>query len=135
MAARPLWYWLLAGALIGFGVIGILSIGFPFLLVGCGLLMYGVIRFRFRGFWAFLVGFGTLPAIILIVDILTAPAPCTGQPLMLPPHVSSISCGSIPPSYSTLAIFFACTALLGGGWPLLRILLRRLRARRSSRAP
>lgn len=131
MAARQLFYWLLAGALIGFGVIGILSIGFPFLLVGCGLVIYGIIRFRFRGFWAFLVGFGTLPAIILMVDILTAPPPCTGQPLLLPPHVSSISCGYIPPSYYNLAIFFGCTALLGGVWPLLRVLLRRLRARRS----
>ena len=120
MAAPQQFYWLLAGALIGFGLIAILSIGFPFLLVGCGLVIYGIIRFRFRGFWAFLVGFGALPALILAAQLVGSPLPpCTGT--------SRGDC--YPPAYSTLAIFFGGIALLGGVWPLLRVLLRRLRTR------
>jgi len=75
MAAPQHFYWLLAGALIGFGLIAILSIGFPFLFVGCGLVIYGIIRFRFRGFWAFLVGFGALPALILSAQLVGSPLP------------------------------------------------------------
>jgi len=120
-----LFYWIVAGALIGFGVIGILSIGLPFLLIGLGMVVYGIIRFRARGFWAALIGFGTLPAFILIVDIITAPPPCNGQPLVLPPNASSVSCGYIPTSYYILAVFFGAIALLGMAWPLLQ----RLRSR------
>ena len=40
VSTPPLFYWLLAGVLTGFGVIALLSIGIPFLLVGCSLLMY-----------------------------------------------------------------------------------------------
>jgi len=133
MAAPQVFYWLLAGALIGFGLIGILSIGFPFLLVGCGMLIYGIIRFRFREFWAFLVGLGILPALILAVQLVGYPLPTctvtsTGLSYESPPGTTSSGC--YPPGYYTLAIFFGCTALLGGIWPLLRVLLRRLRTRR-----
>ena len=123
MAARQLFYWLLAGTLVGFGVIAILSIGFPFLLVGCGLVIFGIIRFRFKGFWAFLVGFGALPALILTAQLVGSPLPTC-----LP---GSTNGNCYPPSYYNLAIFFGCTALLGGVWALLRVLLRRLRVRRS----
>jgi hypothetical protein len=115
-----LFYWLVAGALTGFGVIGILSIGFPFLLAGLGMVIYGVIRFKARGFWAALIGFGTLPALILIWDIISAPPPCTGQVLTLPPDTSSVSCGYIPDSYYLMAVIFGVIALVGMVWPLLR---------------
>ena len=115
-----LFYWLIAGALTGFGVIGILSIGFPFLLAGLGMVIFGVIRFKARGFWAALIGFGTLPALILIGDIITAPPPCTGQILTLPPNTSSVSCGYIPDSYYIMAGIFGAIALVGMAWPLLR---------------
>lgn len=132
MAALQLFYWLLAGALIGFGLIGILSIGFPFLVVGCGLVIYGIIRFGFRGFWASLVGLGAVPALILAVQLVGSPMPtCTvtssGLSYTSPPGATSGGC--YPPAYSTLAIFFGGIALLGGVWPLLRVLLRRLRTR------
>ena len=132
MAAPQHFYWLLAGALIGFGLIGILSIGFPFLLVGCGLLIYGIVRFRFRGFWAFLVGFGVLPALILAAQLVGSPLPtCTvtasGVSYTSPPGVTNGGC--YPPSYYTLAIFFGGVALLGGIWPLLLVFLRRLHTR------
>jgi hypothetical protein len=112
-------YWMVAGALIGFGAIGILSIGLPFLFIGLGMVTYGIIHFRARGFWAALIGFGTLPALILIVDILTAPPPCTGQPLTLPPN-TSMSCSYIPDSYYIMAVIFGAIALVGMAWPLLR---------------
>ena len=115
-----LFYWMVAGALIGFGVIGILSIGLPFLLIGLGMVIYGVIRFKARGFWAALIGFGTLPALILIGDIITAPQACTGQTLTLPPNTSSVSCGYIPDSYYIMAVIFGAIALVGMVWPLLR---------------
>lgn len=120
-----LFYWMVAGALTGFGVIGIFSIGLPFLLIGLGMVIYGVARFKARGFWAALIGFGTLPALILIGDIITAPPPCTGQVLTLPPNTSSVSCGYIPDSYYIMAGIFGAIALVGMIWPLLR----RLRTR------
>lgn len=132
MPAAQLFYWLLAGALTGLGMIAILSIGFPFLLVGCALMIYGIILFRFKGFWAFLVGFGALPALLLAAQLVGSPmSTCTvtstGLSYQSPPDTTSSGC--YPPSYYTLAIFFGCTALLGGVWPLLRVLLRRLRTR------
>ncbi len=120
-----LFYWMVAGALAGFGVIGILSIGLPFLLIGLGMVIYGVVRFKARAFWGALIGFGTLPALILIGDIITAPPPCTGQILTLPPNTSSVSCGYIPDSYYIMAGIFGAIALVGMIWPLLR----RLRTR------
>jgi hypothetical protein len=42
-------YWLLTGALIGIGYIAILSIGFPFLILGLILLTVGAIRLGGRG--------------------------------------------------------------------------------------
>ncbi len=121
-----LFYWMVAGALIGFGLISILSIGLPFLLIGLGMVTYGIVRFRARGFWAALIGFGTLPAFILIVDIITASPPCNGQPLILLPNASSVSCRSIPTSYYILAVFFGAIALLGMAWTLLRRLRSRI---------
>jgi hypothetical protein len=57
---------------------------------------------------------------------------CTGTSTSLsyesPPGTTSGGC--YPPDYYTLAIFFGCTTLLGGVWPLLHLLLRRLRTRR-----
>lgn len=120
-----LFYWMVAGALAGFGVISIFSIGLPFLLIGLGMVTYGIIRLRARGFWAALIGFGTLPALILIVDILTAPPSCNGQPLIIPPNAPGVSCSGIPDSYYIMAVIFGAIALLGISWPLLR----RLRAR------
>ena len=134
MAVRQFFYWLLAGALIGFGLIGMLSIGFPFLLVGCGLALYGIIRSKFRGLWASLVGFGSLPAIILVAQ-LAGSTICTVTSSGVTYSSGSGSSGGsgsgscYPPSYYSFAIFFGCIALLGAVWPLLRVLLRRLRPR------
>jgi hypothetical protein len=48
IVARTL-YWLLTGALIGFGVSGMASIGLPFLLLGLLLVIVGAIRLGARG--------------------------------------------------------------------------------------
>lgn len=129
MSAPQNFYWLLAGAFTGFGLIGILSIGLPFLLVGCAMVIYGVIRFRFSGFWAFLVGFGLLPALFLVVQLVGFPmSTCTVTSTGLSYESSGATSGGCYPSaYYTLAIFSGCIALLGGAWPLLK---RRLRTRR-----
>ena len=53
--SRSCWrigYWLLTGALIGFGMIAILSIGSLFLLLGVMLLVVGALRVGPRGIWA-----------------------------------------------------------------------------------
>lgn len=126
MAVRQFFYWLLAGALIGFGLIGLLSIRFPFLLVGCGLALYGIIRSKFREFWASLVGFGSLPAIILVAQ-LAGSTVCTVTSSGVTDSSSSGSSSCYPLSYYSFAIFFGCIASLGAAWPLLRVLLRRLR--------
>ena len=66
MSIGRMLYWLLTGALIGFGCIAILSIGFAFLMLGLILLPVGAIRLGGRGLWAALVGLGGLPALILV---------------------------------------------------------------------
>src|SRR5258707_12811164 len=86
-------YWLLTGALIGFGVIAILSIGFPFLLLGLILVVFGAIQLGGAGLWAALVGFGGLPALILVWDLTSAPWACaspTGESSL--PNINYFSC-------------------------------------------
>jgi hypothetical protein len=109
-------YWLITGALLGIGLISILSIGLPLLLTGLILLIAGLIRLRVRNLWALLVGFGGLPALVLILDIITAPPRCTGQPLMVPPGGGSASCGFIPTSYYVFAVVFGLITLAGFAW-------------------
>jgi hypothetical protein len=69
-------YWLLTGALLGVGFIAILSIGSLFVLLGVLLLVFGALRVGQRGIWAAFVGFGALPAGILIWDVTSAPWAC-----------------------------------------------------------
>lgn len=130
MVTRQHFYWLLTGGLVSFGLLGILSIGWPFLLVGCGMLIYALIRRRFSGFWAFLVGFGALPALILAIQFAMTPLPtCTVTPTGISYQTTQSSPGTTggcyPPDYYTLVVFFGAMALLGVIWPLLRGFLRR----------
>ncbi|HZS79776.1 MAG TPA: hypothetical protein VFA41_24410 [Ktedonobacteraceae bacterium] len=130
MATRQRFYWLLTGGLVSFGFLGILSIGLPFLLVGIGMLIYAIIRGRFNGFWAFLVGFGALPALILAIQFVMSPLPtCTVTPTGISYQSSQSSPGTTggcyPPGYYTMVIFFGVIALLGIIWPLLTGFFRR----------
>ena len=56
-------YWAAAGALAGCGLIGLMTIGWPFLLAGAFLALVGLPLLRTRGIWALFVGFGGLPAL------------------------------------------------------------------------
>ena len=56
-------YWA-AGALAGFGLIRLMTIGGPFLLAGAVLALAGLILLRTKGIWALFVGFGGLPALV-----------------------------------------------------------------------
>ena len=62
-------YWTTAGALVGFGMIGLVTVGAPFLLAGLVLALAGLVFLRTGGLWAFFVGFGGLPALVFLVHI------------------------------------------------------------------
>jgi hypothetical protein len=98
-------YWFVAGALLGFGVIAILSIGVLFLLAGLIMVVIGAIRFGARGLWAGLIGFGLVPMLILLNDL--------QQPIQ--PE-------STAQAYQMLAIIFGAIALLGLVWGLVAAL-------------
>lgn len=107
-------YWLVVGAALGVGVIGILSIGLPFLVAGLILLLVGSRTVGFRGAAGILIGSGSLPAVLLLRAILTAPPPCTAaiQP--------GQECGAVPATYTTMAVLFAGLAVLGLLAPMVR---------------
>lgn len=73
MSIRRAGYWFMTGTLIGFGGIGILSIGLPFIVLGIVLVTVGLIRVRGQEWWAALVGFGGVPALILVWDVTSRP--------------------------------------------------------------
>ena len=122
MRNRRLFYWLLAGFLLGAGLIifDIYFIAWPVILIGLVMVIVGIFRFRSPEFWAILIGLGGVPAAIFVFDLVTAGPPCTSNGLMVPPGGSSASCGNIPQSYYDFAIFFTVIALMGVGGLLLR---------------
>jgi hypothetical protein len=65
-------YWLLAGALLGFGLMAAFSIGIPFFLLGLFVALYRVWRIGGRGFGLVLAGMGLLPLVYLSLRYLTA---------------------------------------------------------------
>jgi hypothetical protein len=64
-------YWLLSGALLGFGLIGVFSIGIPFFFLGAIMTLYGIRRRGGKGFGLVLVGMGAVPALYLIIRSFT----------------------------------------------------------------
>ena len=126
-------YWLLTGAVIGFGIIAILSIGLPFLILGALLAVFGAVRLGIREFWVGVVSAGLVPAGILLWDVTTGPWGCipanggaTSQT-----GVSYYNCVNTPvgtlTTYHVLAFWFGVVALLGFAWPLLVLVVRRVR--------
>ena len=65
-------YWLLAGALLGFGLMAAFSIGIAFFLPGMFLALYRVWRVGGRGFGLVLVSMGLLPLVYLPLRYFTA---------------------------------------------------------------
>jgi hypothetical protein len=125
-------YWLATGALLGFGFIGIWSIGLPFLVLGLGMVVFGAIRRWYAGAWAALVGLGGLPSLILLADLLSAPWACLpggGVAFTTPSHVDYYSCVQTPlgplTTYHVLAAVFAVIALVGIAWGVFEALRRR----------
>lgn len=130
MSSGRLLYWLLTGACLGFGVIAILSIGIFFLAAGLILLVVGAIRLGGHGIWAALVGFGALPAAILLYDVTSGPWGCiTPGGGESPGGSSYYNCVQTPfgvlTSYHVMAAGFLVIALAGLVWPLLALLFRR----------
>ena len=72
-------YWALAGALVGIGGFLLYSLGVPLLLIGLGLLAYGVgRRLRLDYVWATLVTLGLVPAGLVAFDYLATRPPAAG---------------------------------------------------------
>ena len=120
------WYWIIAGGLTGFALLGGWLLG---LLLGGALLVVSAILWRGKEFWLAVVAVGALPALILAFDIITAPPPCPTTIVMTSPDQSYYTCGELGPGYYELAAIFAGIALLGIAWPLARWLWTRQRAR------
>jgi len=122
-------YWLLTGALLGVGVISILSIGSLFVLLGVLLVVLGALRIGARGIWAASVGIGAATACILIWDVVSAPWACEGGDAV--PNVNYYSCVDTPfgplTTYHVMAFLFGLIALLGLAWPLAQRLWMRSR--------
>jgi hypothetical protein len=139
MANRRTRYWLLTGAVIGFGVIAILSIGLPFLVLGLAMVAFGIVRMGIRGLWAVVVGVGVLPAAILLWDVSSGPWACEPQSGVVNIVSTSAGGGSYYPcvqtpigtltTYHVMAFWFGVIALLGLAWPLVGLLIQRARGR------
>jgi len=124
-------YWLLAGALLGLGVIAILSIGIFVLPIGLILLAFGAIRYRGRRMWVALVGFGVAPALLLLWDVTSRPWACNpGGPgltgAITQPGVDDYTCVNtfVGPltTYHVMAAIFGAIALVGLLWGLAALL-------------
>lgn len=131
-------YWLLVGALLGIGVISILSIGVILLAVGLILLIVGVARFGGKGLLAAMVGFGAGPALLLLWDVTSMPWACqpangvtsspivqSGQTYTSPNYFTCVNTfmGPLTP-YHVLAAGFGAVALIGVLIGLVTLLLR-----------
>jgi hypothetical protein len=132
--SRLMWriaYWLLTGALLGVGFIAILSIGSLFVLLGVLLVVLGALRVGPRGIWAALVGFGAVPAAILIWAVTSMPGACEGRDAL--PNVNYFSCVDTPlgplTTYHVMALFFGVIVLAGLVWPLARMVWTRTSSR------
>lgn len=91
-------YWAITGALIGVGVIAILSIGIFLLAASVPLIIIGAVRGWWRELWAGLVGFGVAPMLILLADL---------------QNRASIQPASTADTYQAMAIVFGAIAAVG----------------------
>ena len=121
--ARP-WqhivYWCIMGAVLGFGLIGMMTIGLPFLLIGVLMVVYGASRVGKTGVWGLLVGFGALPALFLLPPYFFLEPCAPGTVLSIPadaPPGTVVSCsGPVPQAYLYLGLVFAAVAVIGLVW-------------------
>jgi len=107
--------------MMGFGLIGLMTIGFPFVVVGLAMAVVGVWKPGIGGAWGILIGFGGLPALVFLSHIVqgvrTALNPyCAqlgGPGTPIPPPVGPVECAFIPGSYYVMFAIFTAIALLG----------------------
>lgn len=136
MVARRIILWLIAGASLGFGILGILSIGLPFVVLGVVLgvvlLGFSLGRYGLKTAWAFLIGLGVLPAAILLYDVSRAPWACDVPGAGVEssqPGVRYYTCVDTPvgtlTAYHVMAAVFGAIALLGVLTALVAWLVRR----------
>ncbi len=124
-------YWLVTGAVLGLGVISILSIGLLLLPIGLILLAFGAFRFGARRMWATVVGFGAAPALLLLWDVMSQPWACNpGGPGVsgstTQTGVSYYTCVNtfvgLLTTYHVMAAVFGAIALVGLLWGLAALL-------------
>ena len=120
-------YWIATGAVIGFGVIGLMTVGFPFVVVGLVLVLVGLWRPGPSGAWGLLVGTGPLAALVfpshMVQGLRTAFNPYCheqGPGTTMPPPAGPVECALIPGSYYVMFTILAAIALVGVALGLLR---------------
>ena len=119
MRTREPLYWGLIGALLGFGLLSINSVGLPFVLAGLALSILAGLRLKSGGLWAELIGFGVVPAVGYLYTIITTPATCAAN--------QHNRCGHLTSSYYVAPLIFGAIALIGIVWAVVkRRVLRRL---------
>jgi hypothetical protein len=109
-------YWAVVGALIGFGVLALLSIGFPFLLLGLVLVLVGWRKFGWNEAWAVLFFGGLIDAGVVAYVILTSAPPCPAV------HVGTTqaACADMPTNtYWQIVVGALCLALVGASVPFV----------------
>ncbi len=114
-------YWVATGAVMGFGLIGLMTMGFPFVVVGLVMALVGVWRPGVGGVWSFLIGFGGLPALVFLLHMIqgvrTALNPYCAEPggpgTPIPPGAGPVECAFIPGSYYVMFGIFTAVALVG----------------------
>lgn len=117
--------WLLAGGLIGLALLAVdvWFVALPLALLGAGL---GGLALRFAGrryLPGLLIGFGLLPGLWLLGEIISAGRPCSNMMVLVQgsPTPRAVSCSELPGSYDLLCAVLLLLALVGGGWLLLRL--------------
>lgn len=114
-------YWVATGAVTGFGLIGLMTIGFPFLIAGLAMAVVGLWKPGIGEIWGVLIGFGGLPALVFLSHVVegvrTVLNPFCAQPggpgIPLPSPPGTVECAYIPGSYYVMFAVFAAIALLG----------------------
>ena len=118
--------WFLWGALMGFGLLGILSIGIVILLVGLGLLV-PLVRGGLPGRWMALVGAAT-PWAIFAVEGIISPECSSGSSSITPSGEESFTCDVMGSSTEFVPFLVICAGVMAVGLVLY------FRSRRGGRA-
>ena len=125
-------YWVLTGALIAFGFLGLMSIGLPFLLIGSIMVVFGLLVLGIKVVWAITVGLGGVPVYLVLTNVLEAASssgpPCTqkegtaaGTVTLGPGESVVASCSPpMPEGYVAVLVFFGAIALSG---PVVRLFM------------